>query len=154
MCLFRIQLSILRPTAGLTHRRSPTPAIDPLARAGARDGDGFWSNALAVYARDQGPRMTNLGNVQEIFSRTAPLNDAGLLFAPWLRLIARPRPSGYRRAQPPVASTRAAMRTSAFPTGQWFYAPVNQSRVINNQEGLRCHLPLGNQNPGVKNEAA
>jgi len=44
-------------------------------------GDGFWSNALAVYARDQGPRMTNLGNVQEIFSRPAPLND-GLLFAP------------------------------------------------------------------------
>ena len=26
--------------------------------------------------------MTNLGNAQEIFSRTAPLNDAGLLFAP------------------------------------------------------------------------
>src|SRR6266516_1743695 len=82
MCLFRIQLSILRPTAGLTPRRSPAPAIDPLARAGARDGDGFWSNALAVYARDQGPRMTNLGNVQEIFSRPAPINSSGLLFAP------------------------------------------------------------------------
>src|SRR6266571_7506810 len=81
MCLFRIRLSILRPVAGLTHRRSPTPAIDPLARAGARDGDGFWSVALAVYARDQGPRMTNLGNAQKIFSRPAPLND-GLLFAP------------------------------------------------------------------------
>src|SRR5438552_18518485 len=44
-------------------------------------GDGFWSNALAVYARDQGPRMTNLGNAQELFRRPAPLND-GLLFAP------------------------------------------------------------------------
>src|SRR5439155_19790332 len=31
---------------------------------------------------DQGPRMTNLGNVQEIFSRPAPLNGTGLLFAP------------------------------------------------------------------------
>jgi len=33
----------------------------------------FWSNALAVYARVQGPRMTNLGNAQEIFSRPAPV---------------------------------------------------------------------------------
>ena len=41
----------------------------------------FWSNARAVYARDQGPRMTNLGNVQEIFSRPAATNGAGLLFA-------------------------------------------------------------------------
>ena len=29
-----------------------------------------------------GPRMTNLGDVLEIFSRPAPLNGAGLLFAP------------------------------------------------------------------------
>ena len=30
-------------------------------------GDAFWSNALAVYALESGPRMTNLGSAQEIF---------------------------------------------------------------------------------------
>ena len=63
--------------------RSMLQVNKELEASESRDGhgDGFWSNALAVYARDQGPRMTNLGNVQEIFSRPAPLND-GLLFAP------------------------------------------------------------------------
>src|SRR2546428_11411202 len=45
-------------------------------------GDAFWSVALAVYARDSGPRMTNLGNAQEIFSRPALPVGAGLIFAP------------------------------------------------------------------------
>jgi len=63
--------------------RSMLQVNKELEASESRDGhgDGFWSVALAVYARDQGPRMTNLGNIQEIFSRPAPLND-GLLFAP------------------------------------------------------------------------
>ncbi len=63
--------------------RSMLQVNKELEASESRDGhgDGFWSTALAVYARDQGPRMTNLGNVQEIFSRPAPMND-GLLFAP------------------------------------------------------------------------
>ncbi|KKL78575.1 hypothetical protein LCGC14_2023430, partial [marine sediment metagenome] len=30
-------------------------------------GDAFWSNALAVYALESGPRITNLGSAQDIF---------------------------------------------------------------------------------------
>ena len=30
-------------------------------------GDAFWSNALAVYACESGPRITNLGSAQDIF---------------------------------------------------------------------------------------
>lgn len=30
-------------------------------------GDSFWSNALAVYACESGPRITNLGSAQDIF---------------------------------------------------------------------------------------
>jgi len=70
---------------------------------------GFWSNALAVYARDQGPRMTNLGNAQEIFSRPAPLNGAGLLFAP--------------------AEHQLPSRVPTSRAGRWFGRPPDPSSV-------------------------
>jgi hypothetical protein len=48
-------------------------AVDPLLKSmetSEGHGDSFWSNALLIKAAEEGPVMTELGSINEIFARS------------------------------------------------------------------------------------